>query len=99
MNDGNIFEDLMNCLLIYEYPLAKSMNQGQLADVFSTSNRCFLISWIIKLINSKCGNRLQNIENSDECLAQLIYKMGLCLKTESLLFMKGDLPLEKQVCG
>lgn len=92
-----IISDLRNCLLTFEYPLANTMNDDQLAEIFNRPNRCFLVSWIINLLNEACGLTLQNIESTEDYLANLIHEMGLCRKKESVPFMRGELPLNNQV--
>lgn len=97
MEEMDIISELNNCLLQFEYPLANSMDAEQLADIFNRSNRCFLISWIINLLNTECGNLLQNMENTEEYLGNLLFTMGFCRKKESIPFIRGELALTSQV--
>lgn len=97
MESMEIISDLRQCLLTFEYPLANTMNDDQLAEIFNRPNRCFLVSWIINLLNEACGSTLHNIESTEEYLGNLIHQMGLCRKKESIPFMRGELPLYDQV--
>lgn len=60
MENDNLNSELRDCIVLFEYPLAKSMGHDELADVFSNSNRCFLVSWIINRMNLVSGGSLQN---------------------------------------
>lgn len=91
MADINVISELKNCILVFEYPLANSMDDDQIAEIFNRSNRCFLVSWIINLLNKACDDVLQDMETTEEYLANLIHSMGFCLKKESMPFMKGTL--------
>lgn len=91
------FSFVKNCLLTYNYPLAHSMNEEELADVFQNSNRCFLISWMLKLLDSEYEEVLQNSENDKEFLGNIIYELGFCNRKDRLPFMSGELPVTQQV--
>lgn len=97
MENMDLISDLRNCLLIFEYPLANTMDDDQLADIFNRPNRCFLVSWIINKLNEECGTTLQNMGSNEEYLGNLIYQMGLCRKQDSIPFMRGELSLTLQV--
>lgn len=93
----DIFPFIKDCLLTYNYPLAHSMNEEEIADIFKSSNRCFLISWMLKLLDSAYEEVLENIENDKEFLGNIVYELGFCTQKEKLPFMTGGLPVTRQV--
>lgn len=97
MEEMEIISDLKNSLLIFKYPLANTMTDDELAQIFNRSNRCFLVSWIINLLLTACGSIIENMENTEYYLGNLLHEMGLCKKSDSMPFMKGELTPNKQV--
>ncbi|KAJ8969548.1 hypothetical protein NQ314_001700 [Rhamnusium bicolor] len=92
-----MFSFIKDCLLTFNYPLAHSMSDEELGDIFKTSNRCFLISWMLKLLDSAYEEALENSDNEKEFLSNFVYELGFCTQKEKLPFMNGDLPVGQQV--
>lgn len=92
-----IISDLKNCILIFKYPLADSMDDDHIAEIFHRSNRCFLVCWIINLLTEACDNNIQYKENTEKFLASLIHSMGFCQQKESIPFMRGELAMKIEV--
>ncbi|KAJ8921833.1 hypothetical protein NQ315_008465 [Exocentrus adspersus] len=88
---------IKNCLLIHNYPLIHSMNEEEIADIFKVSNRCFLISWMLKLLDKAYEELLENSENDKELLGNCVYEIGFCTHKEKLSFITGELPVPRQV--
>lgn len=93
----DMFSFIKDCLLTYNYPLAHSMNEDELADIFKTCNRCFLISWMLKLLDNTYEEVLENFENDKEFLGNIVYELGFCTQKETSAFMSGGLPVTEQV--
>ncbi|XP_018562330.1 uncharacterized protein LOC108904310 [Anoplophora glabripennis] len=93
----DIFSCIKDCLLTYNYPLVHSMNEEEIADIFKISNRCFLITWMLKLIDSAYEEVLVNFENDKEFLGNIVCELGLCSKKVKIPFMEGELPVTQQV--
>lgn len=93
----DVSSELKNCILRFEYPLADSMDDDQIADIFNHSNKCFLVSWLISLLNKTCDYTFEHPENTEESLASLIHSLGFCQKKESIPFMRGELSMITEV--
>ncbi|CAH1109642.1 unnamed protein product [Psylliodes chrysocephalus] len=93
MESSVVLQDIKNCILQYQYPLANSMSDEDLGDIFKPSNRCFLISWMLKLVGYyDVGQNEKNVY----ILGQRLYENGFCTKKERLPFMNGTLNTSEQ---
>ncbi|KAJ8974911.1 hypothetical protein NQ317_009840 [Molorchus minor] len=90
------FSFIKESILTCNYPLSHSMTDEELADIFKTSNRCFLISWILKLLDNTYEEILERSENDKEVLGNMVYELGFCAQKDKLPFMTGQLPFEQQ---
>nr|XP_023029612.1 uncharacterized protein LOC111517638 isoform X1 [Leptinotarsa decemlineata]XP_023029613.1 uncharacterized protein LOC111517638 isoform X2 [Leptinotarsa decemlineata] len=94
-----ILSNIKECLLLFNYPLSNSMTEEELGDIFHISNRCFLISWMLKLLDDSYKDivNLEENKQNEEVLGSLICELGFCSKRDQSSFMNGDLDVSKQL--
>ncbi|KAG5876501.1 hypothetical protein JTB14_008438 [Gonioctena quinquepunctata] len=91
--------EIKECVLLFHYPLSDSMNEEELGDIFHASNRCFLISWMLKLLDDSYKEVVDVEENrkNEEVLGNFVHELGFCTKKEHLPFMSGELDVKLQL--
>ncbi|XP_072385055.1 uncharacterized protein [Diabrotica undecimpunctata] len=82
-----VLQEIKNNILKYEYPLANTMTDEELADIFKASNRPFLMAWMIKLLGIY-DEATVTLDNP-QLLGQMIYENGFCTKDQADSFMFG----------
>lgn len=97
MEHEDIFLKMKDYLVLFDYPLVKSMDDDQVANIFHQSNRCFLVSWMLKIVDESYKIKLNNYENNHELLGNILHNLGFCTKKEGLLFTTGKMEMKKQV--
>lgn len=97
MDSDSDFVFLKNCLEEFDYPSVCTFNAQQFAEVFHSSNRIFLVTWILKKILPECEQIIETAENKEETLAQLVLSMGFCLPNKATDFLQSKLPLDEQL--
>ncbi|CAH1967342.1 unnamed protein product [Acanthoscelides obtectus] len=85
-------EELRGYLKTFGYPLVDSMSEDQFLAIFHKSNRCFLVSWLLQLLDDKS----ERYPQTEEALGQKLYQFGFLNEFEKDLFMKGKLNPARQ---
>lgn len=83
-------------LIKFNYPNIKHMSEDELPDIFNASNRLFLLSWMVSLIDAALSLDPSSAESA-EILADFIYEEGYCKKSQKDAFVRGDLVVTEQV--
>lgn len=79
---------MVECLKEFNYPQINYMEETEICEIFSTTNREFLVTWILKQINPIFIEKIKN--PTKENLAELVYCNGFCSKKEKGPFMNGE---------
>ncbi|XP_028137456.1 uncharacterized protein LOC114331962 [Diabrotica virgifera virgifera] len=82
-----VLQEIKNNILKYEYPLANTMTDEELADIFKASNRPFLMAWMIKLLGTY-EEAIVTVDNP-QLLGHMMYENGFCTKDQADSFMNG----------
>nr|CAI5847486.1 unnamed protein product [Callosobruchus analis] len=85
-------EELKVYLKNFNYPLVDSMTEEQFLEIFHKSNRCFLVSWLLQLVDE----RFRKVPNTEKALGQKLYQLGFLKEFEKDAFMSGMLDPAKQ---
>ncbi|VEN45341.1 unnamed protein product [Callosobruchus maculatus] len=85
-------EELRGYLKNFNYPLVDSMTEEQFLAIFHKSNRCFLVSWLLQLVDEKYKKGPQ----TEKDLSQKLYQLGFLKEFEKDAFMTGELDPAKQ---
>nr|CAH7719646.1 unnamed protein product [Callosobruchus chinensis] len=85
-------EELKGYLKNFNYPLVDSMTEEQFLEIFNKSNRCFLVSWLLQLVDEKFKKGPQ----TEKALGQKLYQLGFVNEFEKDGFMTGELHPAKQ---
>lgn len=80
----------------FNYPNINQLNEEEVGSIFSASNRIFLLSWLVQLIEPLLDLDL-NSKSTPSVLADFIYENGFCTKSQKDPFLQGDLPPLDQV--
>lgn len=97
MDNDQVILEIKNYLILFDYPLVKSMDDEQVANIFHQSNKCFLVSWMLKNLDESYKIKLENFENNCEVLGIILHNLGFCTDSEGALFTNGRLNWDKQV--
>ncbi|XP_030758148.1 uncharacterized protein LOC115883873 [Sitophilus oryzae] len=96
--DSDVALYMMSFLRDYNYPLIHSMSDEKITEIFHISNRCFLISWLFKVLDEESySSVLEDREQDKNVLGNLICSYGFCMDEEKAGFFNGDLPMAEQV--
>lgn len=87
-----IVAEIKDILLKYHYPSIEMMNQEEFLDIFSSSNRYFLLKWIMKQLEGSL-DLLEGDDSEDNrtILEEYFYGLGFCSEEESPIFIRGML--------
>lgn len=98
MDDPDVISYMTSFLKYYNYPLVHSLTVEEISKVFHISNRCFLISWILKLMDEDTYSPiLDEKENDKAFLGNLLYSHGFCSDKEKMGFFNGELNISDHV--
>ncbi|KAJ8942772.1 hypothetical protein NQ318_002932 [Aromia moschata] len=89
------FSFIKECLFTFSYPLAHSMSNDEIGDIFKPSNRCFLIAWMLKLLDSSY-EKVLDLQIDKDVLGNIVCELGFCTQRKKLPFMTGELPVGEQ---
>lgn len=78
-----------------DYPDINNLNETQVAELFETENRKFLLTWILnKHLNLQIPF---SPENDDLELANCVCELGFCTSSEKFKFIRGGLNYEREL--
>lgn len=89
-------KELRDFLTKFGYPNINLLSDEDIAKIFKSSNRMFLLSWIVQLIEPQLTLDI-NSEETPALIANFIYENGFCTKPQKDSFVQGDLPVLHQV--
>lgn len=73
----------------FDYPGIQRFNEDEVANIFHSDNRIFLLTWIIKQIDESYASTI-DAKNAETSLAEFLSESGFCRPSQKDLFVKGD---------
>lgn len=83
-------------LIKFDYPNINLLNEDEVANIFHVSNRIFLLSWIVRVIDPAIELEI-NSKETPKILADFVYENGFCSASQKDRFIRGEMNLRDQV--